>query len=251
MTISIYAPHLHNGDDSYSDTTGTGTSTWYYDKDGEHWYRYTVDFSYNGSIVGRMYYCETATLTYDGSWLSGLGASVGSGSATVSVSGTNVNVSNVTANTVVNLTGSSAQFVPTFVLNETQYANYRLFTGNTITVEMEGETKEYNVFISNLSAAKAEGGEIISDDLNDTIQFIAQIIPSVIVMRHTHQARGQLRLSQPDHHGGSVHKLAVVGLQFTESAYTQRPRADDDGDALVCVEVCDEIGRHQLALLVW
>ena len=141
-SVSFYAPHLHNGDDSYSNTTDTDTSTWYYDKDGEHWYRYTVDFSYNGSIVGRMYYCENTTLTYDGSWLSGLGASVGSGSASVSVSGTNVNVSNVSQNSVVNLTGTSAQFVPTFVLNETQYNNYRSFTGNTVTETrtINGET---------------------------------------------------------------------------------------------------------------
>ncbi|MBR3415221.1 MAG: InlB B-repeat-containing protein, partial [Clostridia bacterium] len=141
--VNFYAPHFHNGDDSYSDSTGTGTSTWYYDKDGEHWYRFLVDFVYNGSRVARRYFCENgSTVTFDASWLTGLGASVTSGSASVAVSGTNVNVTNVTSNATVTLTGSAAQFIPTFVLNEKQYQNYEFFTGNTLseTREINGET---------------------------------------------------------------------------------------------------------------
>ena len=142
-SVTFYAPHFHNGDDSYSNSTGTGTSTWYYDKTGEHWYRFKVDFVYNGKVVSTGYYCENnQTLTYDASWLTGLGASVTSGSASASVSGTNVNVTNVTANAVVTLTGTAAKFIPTFILNEKQYANYLRFTGNTIsdTVVLDGET---------------------------------------------------------------------------------------------------------------
>ena len=61
-------------------TAGTGVSTWYYDKTGEHWYRFKVDFVYNGKVVSTGYYCENnQTLTYDASWLTGLGASVTSG----------------------------------------------------------------------------------------------------------------------------------------------------------------------------
>ena len=45
-SVTFYAPHFHNGNDSYSNSTGTGTSTWYYDKTGEHWYRFKVDFVY-------------------------------------------------------------------------------------------------------------------------------------------------------------------------------------------------------------
>ena len=143
VTVYFYAPHLHNADDSYSDSTGTGASTWYYDKDGEHWYRYTVDFVYNGSTVKREYFCENGqTITYNADWLTGLGATLISGTATVSVSGTNVNVSNVAANSVVTLTGTAAEFVPMFVLNEKQYQNYQLFTGNTLSESrtINGET---------------------------------------------------------------------------------------------------------------
>ena len=157
--VVFTAPKLHNGDDSYSATAGSGTSTWFYDKDGEHWYRYLVSFVYNGKTVGSGYFCENgSTVTYDASWLTGLGASVSSGSATASVSGTNVNVTNVTANSVVTLTGTSASFVPTFVLNEKQYQNYRIFTGNTITETREINGETYYV-VKKAAAAMAVGTE--------------------------------------------------------------------------------------------
>ncbi len=132
--VTFSAPQVHNGDESYNQVAGTGTSTWYYDKEGEHWYRYTVDFNYNSSRVGRDYYCENNdTVTYDASYLTNLGASVTSGSATVAVSGTNVNVTNVTADSVITLTGVAAQFFPAFVLNEHQAENYEKFTGTALT----------------------------------------------------------------------------------------------------------------------
>ena len=131
--ITINNAWLYNGDDSYSYTVSTGVSTWKYDKPGEHWYRYLVDFNYNGQRIARDYYCElNDTVTYDASWLAGVSASVTSGSATASVSGTNVNVTNVTADSVITLTGTAAEFIPTFVLSEKEYAKYRLYTGNTI-----------------------------------------------------------------------------------------------------------------------
>ena len=141
--VTFYAPHFRNGDESYSDSTGTGTSTWYYDKDGEHWYRFLVDFVLNGNRVGRGWFCENnSTVSFDISWLSGAGASVTSGSASAAISGNKVNVTNVTSNATVTLTGTPAKFLPTFVLNEKEYQNYRHFTGNTIseTREINGET---------------------------------------------------------------------------------------------------------------
>ncbi|MBQ3418274.1 MAG: InlB B-repeat-containing protein [Ruminococcus sp.] len=132
--VTFSAPQLHNGNDTYSQAAGTGTSTWYYDKDGEHWYRYTVDFNYNGARVGRDYYCENNdTITYDASYLANLGVSLTSGTATVAVSGSNVNVTNVTSNSVVTLTGQAAKFIPTFVLNEHQAQNYETFTSTALT----------------------------------------------------------------------------------------------------------------------
>ena len=141
--VTFSAPQMHNGDGSYQQTVGTGTSTWYYDKDGENWYRYKVDMLFNGSFVARGYYCELDdTLTYDADWLTNLGASVTSGSATVNVSDSNVVVTGVTADTVVTLTGVPAEYAPTFVLNEKEYEHYQFYTGQTLseTVAINDET---------------------------------------------------------------------------------------------------------------
>ena len=129
--VTMYAPKVHNGDDSYSSTAGTGTSTWKYDKPGEHWYRYLVNFKFNGNLIDVGYFCENgATVTYDASWLYNLGATASNGTATVS--GSNVNVTGVTADSTVTLTGEPYKYIPTFVLNEKQYGLYQAYTGNNI-----------------------------------------------------------------------------------------------------------------------
>ncbi|MCR5808085.1 MAG: hypothetical protein K6G56_00830 [Clostridiales bacterium] len=140
--VAVAPASLMNGvdDPRYAETSGTGTSTWYYDSDGLRWYRYKVDFVYNGSVVGHGYFCEDgSTVSYDASWLTNVSASVTSGSASASVSGTTVNVTNVTSDCTVTLTGTSGQYIPVFVLNESQYASYVRFTGNTLS-----ETREIN-----------------------------------------------------------------------------------------------------------
>lgn len=140
-SVTFVAPMLHNGDDTYSLTAGTGKSTWKYDKDGEHWYRYLVDFKFNNTLIQRGFFCENGdTVTYDASWLTNLGASASSGTATIS--GTDVNVTDVTADSVVTLTGTPAEYIPTFVLNAHQYSLYQLYTGSTIsdTATIDGDT---------------------------------------------------------------------------------------------------------------
>ncbi len=141
--INVNNAWLYNGDESYSYTVSTGVSTWKYDKPGEHWYRYLVDFEYDGIIIARDYYCEqNDTVTYDASWLTGVNATVKSGAANAAVSGTNVNVTNVTKDSVITLTGTAAEFIPTFVLSEKEYTKYQLYTGNTIsnTTTINGAT---------------------------------------------------------------------------------------------------------------
>ena len=139
--VTMCPPLLHNGDDSYSETISTGTSTWKYDKEGEHWYRYLVDFKFNNTLISRDYYCENNdTVTYNADWLENLGASASNGTA--AVSGTDVNVTGVTADSTVTLTGTPKQYIPTFVLNEKQYSIYQSYTGNNLsqTVDINGET---------------------------------------------------------------------------------------------------------------
>lgn len=143
-SITVNNAWLLNGDETYSYTVGTGTSTWRYDKPGEHWYRFLVDFNYNGNLIKRDYYCElNDTVTYDASWLADLGASVTSSTATAAVSGTNVNVTDVTADSVVTLTGTPAEYKPTFVLSEEEYTKHYLLycdTEITNTTTINGDT---------------------------------------------------------------------------------------------------------------
>lgn len=136
---------LQNGDESYSKTIGTGTSTWKYDKPGEHWYRYLVDFKYNDTLIDRGYYCENNdTVTYDASWLTNLGATASNGTA--AVDGTNVNVTGVTANSVVTLTGIPAEYIPTFVLSEEEYTkHYKLYNSGDLPTTTIGDETYYVV----------------------------------------------------------------------------------------------------------
>lgn len=155
-SITVNNAWLLNGDGSYTYTVGTGVGNWYYDKEGEHWYRYLVDFVYDGSVIARDYYCEKDdTVTYDASWLANLDASATSGSATVEIIGTDVNVTSVTANTTVTLAGVAAEYKPTFVLNEHQYGIYQLYTGGTLaeTTAINGET----YYVVRQAAAAAVG----------------------------------------------------------------------------------------------
>ena len=129
-SITVNNAWLLNGDESYSQTVGTGTSTWSYDKPGEHWYRFLVDFNYNGNTIKRDYYCENNdTVTYDASWLANLGATASNGTA--AIDGTNVSVTGVTANSTVTLTGTPAEYMPTFVLSEEEYTKHYLLYGGT------------------------------------------------------------------------------------------------------------------------
>ena len=158
-SVTFTAPKLLNGDESYSATVGTGTSSWYYDKDGEHWYRFKIDFVYNDKTVGTGYFCENgSTVTYDASWLSGLGASVSIGNASVSLSGTDVRVTNVSSDTIVTLSGTAAQFVPVFLLNEHQYQNYQNFTGNSLSETRTIDDETYYV-VKKAEAAMEVGAE--------------------------------------------------------------------------------------------
>lgn len=171
---------LLNGDGEYSETVSTGQSTWKYDKDGEHWYRYLVDFKYNDKLISRGYYCENNDIVdYDAGWLTDLDASATSGNATVKLVGSAINVSAVTSDTVVTMTGTPAEYIPTFVLSEKEYEHYKLYNSGTLdeTVEFYGETFH---IVKQASSALPVGAEYakptdesmgISDENHNTITW--------------------------------------------------------------------------------
>lgn len=127
-----------------------GSTTYY--SNGEAWYLYKITYYNNGTIVGYDY-TAGGNVTRNLSTFSGADASVISGTATASVSGGTLTLSGIGSNVSVDVTGTINTYIPTFVLNETQYANYRTFTGGTLsdTVTINGST--YHVVLTRQAAA--------------------------------------------------------------------------------------------------
>lgn len=127
-----------------------GSTTYY--SNGEAWYLYKITYYNNGTIVGYDY-TAGGNVTRNLSTFSGADASVISGTATANVSGGTLTLSGIGSNVSVDVTGTINTYIPTFVLNETQYANYRTFTGGTLsdTVTINGST--YHVVLTRQAAA--------------------------------------------------------------------------------------------------
>ena len=112
-----------------------------YYSNGESWYRYKITYYNNGEVVGYDY-TTGGDITKELSAFTNPSASVSGGTATASVSGSTLTLSDIGSDVSVNITGTINTYVPTFVLNETQYANYQTFTGNTLaeTATINGAT---------------------------------------------------------------------------------------------------------------
>lgn len=148
-SIDCDTARLRNGDGSCSYTTDAcGGWTYYYDLADHHWYRYRVEFQKDGSTIGYGYYCTTNDkVEFDASFMKTLSADVTSGTANVSVDPDTriVTVTNVVSDCVVTLTGTANKYRPTFVLSESQYKAYEIYTGNTITQTITIDGAQYYV----------------------------------------------------------------------------------------------------------
>lgn len=127
-----------------------GSTTYY--SNGEAWYRYKITYLNNGTVVGYDY-SAGGDVTRELSVFANPEATIINGNATVSVSGSTLTLSSIGSDVTVAITGTINTYVPTFVLNETQYANYRTFTGGTLsdTVTINGKT--YYVVLAREAAA--------------------------------------------------------------------------------------------------
>ncbi len=123
--------------------TGGGTGTFFYTAPTDQWYKFTVNYEYNGNTIYTDYIFD-GTSSYSVSGLDGLGASASNGTA--SVSGDTVSVTGVTANSTVTVTGTPKEYQPYFVLDAKNYALYQRFTGNTLSDTVTvGDTTYYVV----------------------------------------------------------------------------------------------------------
>gem|GEM_PF-2496975 len=141
--ISVTSVQLKNGagyegtDEEYVQTGSTGTGTYYYNTNVQKWYKYKVDYVFNSTIVYTDYTAAN-TSSYAIGGLSITGASATNGTA--SVSNGIVNVSGLSGNSTVTLTGTAEQYIPVFVLDNTNAALYQSYTGNVLseTVTING-----------------------------------------------------------------------------------------------------------------
>ncbi len=143
-SVTVVPAQLQNGDGIYVDTAPAQNGwTFNYDPDYLQWYRYLVEFQLNGNTVAKGFYnYDSDPATYDASWMTDLSAVVTSGSATPTINNGIITVTGVSADSVITISGVVPTYVPTFVLDETQYAAYNSFTGNEITntVTVDGKT---------------------------------------------------------------------------------------------------------------
>lgn len=148
--ISCNSAWLRNGDGTYTETAGAQAGwRYYYDTVQQRWYRFRVDYQFNGKNIGYdLITTDTATrdvrnYVSDDSSLVG---KVTSGTAdTPTISGGTLTVTGVRSDCTINIEGVAASYTPYFVLNEHQYSVYLSYGGTEITNKVTIAKKTYYV----------------------------------------------------------------------------------------------------------
>ena len=148
--IPCDSAQLRNGDGTYTETAGAQAGwRYYYDTVQQRWYRFRVDYQFNGKNIGYdLITTDTATrdvrnYVSDDSSLVG---KVTSGTAnTPTISGGTLTVTGVRSDCTINIEGVAASYTPYFVLNEHQYGVYLSYGGTQITNKVTIDNKIYYV----------------------------------------------------------------------------------------------------------
>lgn len=148
--IPCDSAQLRNGDGTYTETAGAQAGwRYYYDTVQQRWYRFRVDYQFNGKNIGYdLITTDTATrdvrnYVSDDSSLVG---KVTSGTAdTPTISGGTLTVTGVRSDCTINIEGVAASYTPYFVLNEHQYSVYLSYGGTEITNKVTIAKKTYYV----------------------------------------------------------------------------------------------------------
>lgn len=186
--IPCDSAQLRNGNGTYTTTAGAGAEwTYKYDTVQQRWYRFRVDYQFNGKNIGYdLITTDTATrdvrnYVSDGSSLVG---TVTSGTAdTPTISGGTLKVTGVRSDCTINIEGVAASYTPYFVLNEHQYSVYLSYGGAEITNTVQENKKTYYVvqncgtmkFGAALSAPKNETMGVSEDRHNSITWFLEDV----------------------------------------------------------------------------
>ena len=186
--IPCDSAQLRNGNGTYTTTAGAQAGwTYKYDTVQQRWYRFRVDYQFNGKNIGYdLITTDTATrdvsnYVNDGSSLVG---TVTSGKAdTPTISGGTLKVTGVGSDCTINIEGVAASYTPKFVLNEHQYSVYLSYGGSAITNTVQENKKTYYVvqncgtmeFGAALSAPNAETMGVSEDRHNSITWFLEDV----------------------------------------------------------------------------
>lgn len=186
--IPCDSAQLRNGDGTYTETAGAQAGwTYKYDTVQQRWYRFRVDYQFNGKNIGYdLITTDTATrdvsnYVNDGSSLVG---TVTSGKAdTPTISGGTLKVTGVGSDCTINIEGVAASYTPKFVLNEHQYSVYLSYGGTEITDTVSINDKTYYVvqncgtmkFGAALSAPNDETMGVSADSHNSITWFLEDV----------------------------------------------------------------------------
>ena len=186
--VHCRAAWLRNGNGTYTHTGGAQAGWRYkYDTVQQRWYRFRVDYQFNGQDIGYDLITTDTTTRDVSNYVSDNSSLVGtviSGTAkTPTIADGKLTVSGVASDCTINITGVAASYTPKFVLNEHQYSVYLSYGGSAITNTVQENKKTYYVvqdcgtmkFGAELSAPSDETMGVSVDRHNSITWFLEDV----------------------------------------------------------------------------
>lgn len=188
--IPCDSAQLRNGDGTYTETAGAQAGwRYYYDTVQQRWYRFRVDYQFNGKNIGYdLITTDTATRDVsdyitEGNSLTAKVVKPTPSNIKGEFNGNILTVSGIDTNCTINIEGVAASYTPYFVLNEHQYGVYRSYGGAEISQKAEIGGKTYYVvkacgtleFGSALEAPSDEAMGVSVDRHNSITWFLEDV----------------------------------------------------------------------------
>lgn len=187
--ITCYPAKLRNGREPYYTETAGAQAGWTYKYDTvqQRWYRFRVNYQFNGKDIGYDLITTDTTTRDVSNYVSDNSSLVGkvtSGMAdTPTISGGTLTVTGVRSDCTINIEGVAASYTPYFVLNEHQYGVYLSYGGTKITNKVTIAKKTYYVvkscgtmkFGAELSAPSADTMGVSDANHNSITWFLEDV----------------------------------------------------------------------------
>lgn len=189
--ITCYPAKLRNGREPYYTETAGAQAGWTYKYDTvqQRWYRFRVDYQFNGKNIGYdLITTDTATRDVsdyitEGNSLTAEVVKPTTSNIKGEFNGNILTVSGIDTNCTINIKGVAASYTPYFVLNEHQYSVYLSYGGTEITNKVTIDKKTYYVvksygtmaFGTALSAPSNETMGVSADRHNSITWFLEDV----------------------------------------------------------------------------